>query len=88
MDTKALIEIAEYLKSGSVANELRKLDQRLQDSNVALTLPLVGDGEFSSGKPPPSFCIPALRETTASTMSRRYTDEDVRKYENENLEQI
>lgn len=48
MDTKALIEIAEYLKSESVANELRKLDQRLQDSNVALTLPLVG--EFSSGK--------------------------------------
>ena len=50
MDTKALIEIAEYLKSESVANELRKLDQRLQDSNVALTLPLVG--EFSSGKTP------------------------------------
>lgn len=48
MDTKALIEIAEYLKSESVANELRKLDQRLQESNVALTLPLVG--EFSSGK--------------------------------------
>lgn len=48
MDMKALIEIAEYLKSESVANELRKLDQRQQDSNVALTLPLVG--EFSSGK--------------------------------------
>ena len=48
MDTKALIEIAEYLKSESVANELRKLDQRLQDSNVSLTLPIVG--EFSSGK--------------------------------------
>ena len=31
MDTKALIEIAEYLKSESVANELRKLDQRLEE---------------------------------------------------------
>ena len=48
MDMKALIEIAEYLKSESVANELQKLDQRQQDSNVSLTLPIVG--EFSSGK--------------------------------------
>ncbi len=48
MDTKTLIEIAEYLKSDKVADELKVLEQRLQDDNVTLTLPLVG--EFSSGK--------------------------------------
>lgn len=48
MDTKTLIEIAEYLKSDKVADELKVLERRLQDENVTLTLPLVG--EFSSGK--------------------------------------
>ena len=48
MDTKTLIEIAEYLKSDKVADELKALERRLQDDNVTLTLPLVG--EFSSGK--------------------------------------
>jgi len=48
MDTKTLIEIAEYLKSDKVADELKVLERRLQDDNVTLTLPLVG--EFSSGK--------------------------------------
>lgn len=48
MDTKTLIEIAEYLKSDKVADELKALERRLQDENVTLTLPLVG--EFSSGK--------------------------------------
>lgn len=47
-DTKTLIEIAEYLKSDKVADELKVLERRLQDDNVTLTLPLVG--EFSSGK--------------------------------------
>ncbi len=47
-DTKTLIEIAEYLKSDKVADELNVLERRLQDDNVTLTLPLVG--EFSSGK--------------------------------------
>ena len=48
MDTKTLIEIAEYLKSDKVADELKALERRLQNDNVTLTLPLVG--EFSSGK--------------------------------------
>ena len=48
MDTKTLIEIAEYLKSDKVADELKALERRLQDDNVTLILPLVG--EFSSGK--------------------------------------
>ena len=48
MDTKTLIEIAEYLKSDKVADELKALERRLQSDNVTLTLPLVG--EFSSGK--------------------------------------
>ena len=48
MDTKTLIEIADYLKSDKVADELKALERRLQDDNVTLTLPLVG--EFSSGK--------------------------------------